>query len=80
MEHAIGVCSPNEIMLNFCNYCRTTEELMDIIDHLNGLSKVSYLGFGPTSNDVLDISGMQLAQIIVLLTIKWVYDDAKSHI
>ena len=43
----------DEVFLNFANYCRTPEELFDIIHAINTSgAPVRYLGFGPTINDV----------------------------
>lgn len=58
MSHATWVCAPSEMMVNFCNYCSSMEELMEIVDHLNTMTTVRYLGFGPKNEDVLDVNGM----------------------
>lgn len=54
-------CGPSEIFLNFCNYLENGEELVNMINMIeniaknNGLStKVRYLGFGATKDDVLE--------------------------
>jgi adenylosuccinate synthase len=60
MAHATSVCCPHEVMINFMNYCQSMEELIEIIDHMNMLSNVRYLGFGPKNSDVLDIGGQPI--------------------
>jgi adenylosuccinate synthase len=55
MEQAIRYNGVNEVFLNFANYAND-EQMADILDHLNSLSYVRWLGFGPTEKDVKDIS------------------------
>lgn len=43
----------DEVFLNFANYCKSPEELFDIIRKIHDAgAPVRYLGFGPTVNDV----------------------------
>ena len=58
MNHAVAVCNPIEVCLNFCNYSHSMEDLMEMVDHLNTMTTVRYLGFGPKNEDVLDIAGL----------------------
>ena len=58
INHAVRVCSPDELFLNFCNYCRTADELLEIVEYLMTEAYVRYYGFGPRPKDVLDIHGM----------------------
>ena len=55
-RQAMQVVMPDEIFLNFANYCGGDSELVDIIDiiHSNG-GYVKYLGWGASSKDVEDL-------------------------
>lgn len=67
MKQAIFACQPNEIFLNFCNYdgaeaYRVRKQIESIANHRivrsnkHGPKIVRYLGWGPSFNDVEDIS------------------------
>lgn len=44
-----------EAFLNFCNYCQTEAELMDIIKKLSKHTFIRYYGFGPAEQDIIDV-------------------------
>ena len=55
---AVAICRPDEIFLNFINYC-TPQETVNIINEVNDIadrSVVRYLGHGPRVDEVDDIS------------------------
>jgi len=58
-QHAIGVCRPNEIFLNFANYLKDFESFrqmmagIDAISQVNGGRGVRYVGVGPTVRDIV---------------------------
>lgn len=54
-QQAIEACVQNHVthaFLNFCNYAPEFGVLNDIWERLNECTNVSYLGFGPSINDV----------------------------
>lgn len=54
-EEAIQVVQPDEIFLNFANYCADCDELDQIIDRIAKLGgKVRYIGWGATASDVMN--------------------------
>jgi hypothetical protein len=64
----------DSVFLNFAQYPPTFEQLLGIWKILDKHSTVSYLGFGPTSNDVVKVGdpGVTAAHI------KTLYDKARA--
>lgn len=59
MADACAVARPHDIFLNFCNYCDddTVSRLCLDIDRVaGGGGVVRYLGYGPTADDIVDLS------------------------
>lgn len=63
LSHALQVCAPDEIFLNFANYMRNGEQLHSLIDTINDWAHavvgsypiVKYLGFGPKETDIEEL-------------------------
>lgn len=54
IEEAIFACQPDEIFLNFCNYCgETASQVAEIIADAGGT--ITYLGYGPKSTDIDEV-------------------------
>ena len=62
-RQAMQVVMPDEIFLNFANYCGDVDELVSIIDtiHSNG-GHVKYLGWGASSKDVEDLGNYDTSE------------------
>lgn len=60
VEHASFHChdEKTEIAITFADYCKTSDELFNIIDIASKHGKVRYVCFGPDDSDVIDIGGM----------------------
>lgn len=62
-KEAVRMVRPDYVFLNFVNYCRDSDEAMQIINtidnvcHWYGLSGVTHLGVGPKVTDVVPYSG-----------------------
>lgn len=65
LAEAIRQCSVDSIFLNFMNYCRTENELQQVVDVVMGVmmefggplqDKRVYLGFGPRDQDVFEMT------------------------
>ena len=51
IEESCWWCQPDLVFLNFANYM-TKEETAQIVAHIDSISTVRWVGFGPTFNDV----------------------------
>jgi adenylosuccinate synthase len=51
MEEACWWCHPDLVFLNFCNYVEK-DYVANIVAHIDELSEVRWVGFGPTYHDV----------------------------
>lgn len=63
IREALTICGANQVFLNFCNYTESPEELLEIIraieregSHVDANTAVRYLGWGPSEDDVTDVS------------------------
>lgn len=54
IEQAIWHCAPHGVFLNFANYVGKTY-IDDIVEHINTMSRVRWLGWGPRITDVEEI-------------------------
>lgn len=60
-RQAMQVVMPDEIFLNFANYCGDDDELAQIVDTIGRCGgTVRYYGWGPSSDDVEDIAESDL--------------------
>lgn len=56
IAEAIRQCGVDEVFLNFANYCKTKEELDDIINKIESTGvPVKYLGYGPEIRDIIKV-------------------------
>jgi adenylosuccinate synthase len=68
MRDAFTVCQPDEVFLNFVNYMTELEakilhrEIRQCADVANCDTRIRYMGFGPTANDIADVRVMSLPQ------------------
>lgn len=51
IEEAIWYCQPTHVFLNFANYVNK-QYVTEIMAHIDSLSRVRWVGYGPTFNDV----------------------------
>jgi adenylosuccinate synthase len=51
IEESCWWCQPDLVFLNFANYM-TKEETAQIVAHIDDISTVRWVGFGPTYHDV----------------------------
>lgn len=51
---AIRMCGVTEVFLNFCNYCKSYEELKGIFDSIQKYAPVRYMGHGPARSNIID--------------------------
>jgi adenylosuccinate synthase len=52
--HAFRVNRPDHVFLNFCNYFKTVEEAEGLFTRIWDIKPVSFLGVGPTTDNVID--------------------------
>lgn len=78
-QQAIEACVQNKmdfVFLNFAQYCTSWEELRDIWLRLNECSVVSFLGFGPTINDIVRVGSPAITEDHV----REIYERARAAI
>jgi adenylosuccinate synthase len=64
-QQAVEACVQNRvdrIFLNFAQYCPTWNELRDIWNRLSDCATVAYLGFGPSTADIVRVGSPTLGE------------------